>query len=125
MKTSELSGGLLNYWVAKALGKWSAGYEFRISLDGQQVLICPAISKDDNSEEFEPSTLWAQGGPIIERERIETGASTSNSDWWARPKGFERTHVYYGETLLIAAMRAFVAGKYGDEVPDLEGTCIG
>ena len=57
------------------------------------------------------STDWAQGGPIIEREKItifQTG-----KDWM----GYIRHDAEsFGPTPLIAAMRCYVASKLGDEV---------
>ena len=146
-KTSELEGVMLDAAVAKALGY--------VYLDGQKIapphspspserarlLMSPALTIDDKSEWFEPSSCWALGGPIIERERIgvlpatkqvkgdrnyyrRTGRHLMNEhDGWVA--GYEPiTHIEFdwggssevGETPLIAAMRAFVASKLGDEV---------
>jgi hypothetical protein len=81
---------------------------------------------------FNPSEDWRLGGLIIERERIDwvssgtewkagfsadidsSGYGSSLVQWIA----FE--HEQAGSTPLIAAMRAFVASKFGDEVPDVE-----
>jgi Protein of unknown function (DUF2591) len=76
------------------------------------------------------STDWAQGGPIIEREKIKT-APNLNGTWLGQIRhttshplvahpvlaGWTNKH---GPTPLIAAMRCFVASKLGDvvEVPD-------
>jgi hypothetical protein len=57
------------------------------------------------------STDWAQGGPIIEREKIEL--THDGFEWWARIWADED---YEGPTPLIAAMRCYVASKLGDEV---------
>lgn len=63
---------------------------------------------------YSPSTDWAQGGPIIEREFIAARFWKSEGAWAADVRGgvFEQ----YGPTALIAAMRCFVASKLGDEV---------
>jgi hypothetical protein len=61
-----------------------------------------------------PAEEWALGGPIIERERITL--------IWARDNGWLAKLNYFpfreelGPTPLIAAMRAYVASKLGDEV---------
>lgn len=65
---------------------------------------------------YRPSESWADGGPIIERERIRLDAG--DEDWTAYspmdPKlGFASGD---GPTALIAAMRAHVASKFGAEV---------
>lgn len=61
------------------------------------------------------STDWFQGGPIIERERINLEPFTSiNGEQWLADSAWD------SPTPLIAAMRCFVASKLGDEaeVPD-------
>jgi hypothetical protein len=110
MKTSELEGALLDYWVARA-----EGLDAELS-DG--VCFIPRTGVI-----FRASTNWAQGGPIIERERIEINPRSdrgywewcavpllNDAEWWER--------FQYGITPLVAAMRAYVASKFGDEVAD-------
>jgi hypothetical protein len=65
---------------------------------------------------FEPSTNWAQGGPIIEREAITVseGSPVVGLEWMACDRG--STHIQHGPTYLIAAMRCYVASKLGDDV---------
>ncbi len=53
-----------------------------------------------------PSTDWAQGGPLIEREKITL--SDCEGGWAA---GYAGTLNSFGPTPLIAAMRCFVASK--------------
>jgi len=97
MKTAELTGAALDWAVAKC--------EYFPVRDGF----------DDNCPEY--STDWAQGGPIIERERIDV-LYEHDLRWIAVPqKGIES----YGPTPLIAAMRCYVASKLGDEVEIPEG----
>ena len=57
------------------------------------------------------STDWAQGGPIIEREKMTL--EWTGEDWMAYIRHDEE---YFGPTPLIAAMRCFVASKLGEEV---------
>lgn len=68
------------------------------------------------------STNWSQGGPIIEREKIDVvvhaGKHSANGDQW---RAMDSNEVdYFGPTPLIAAMRCFVASKLGDtiEIPE-------
>lgn len=71
----------------------------------------------DLGEVYSPSTDWAQGGPIIEREMIETLYDTEddpNIFWYARPVG--AVAYQEGPTPLIAAMRCYVASKFGDTI---------
>ena len=72
---------------------------------------------------FAPSSDWAQGGPIIEREKIALTWYPDDKEWIAgvdfqHPR-FSNVIAYeeqYGPTPLIAAMRCYVASKLGEEV---------
>jgi hypothetical protein len=70
--------------------------------------------------EYTPSTNWAQGGPIIERENI-TLIKTFKSGFWTAylvgdtTKDFGKRQAD-GDTPLIAAMRCYVASKLGGKV---------
>jgi hypothetical protein len=91
MKTSELQGNALNWAVHVALHGECEGYA-----------------------EHEYSSDWAQGGPIIEREKLDL--------WWCEGNGFYTAsssggkEVEDGPTPLIAAMRCYVASKLGETV---------
>lgn len=67
------------------------------------------------------STRWEFGGPLIERERIAL-TSFANGEWEALAIGpaafFDRIDDgrLRGQTPLIAAMRALVVAKFGDQV---------
>lgn len=74
---------------------------------------------------FTPSTDWAQGGPIIERERLCVGYKHQPDPdhcalldpataCWARTTA--GGYLSYGPTPLIATMRSYVASKLGHEV---------
>jgi hypothetical protein len=72
-------------------------------------------------EDFEPSTDWSQGGPIIEREGISPHGNPAWSAQYsvtvrAHHGGFRGYFRHIGPTPLISAMRCFVASKLGDEV---------
>lgn len=117
MKTRELTGALLDYWVAKADGKKAkihCGYCF---LNGDH-----RSEWTNDQGGFRPSTDWVNGGKIIERERIGTSFEEVAGLWHAEfehaalSDGVQRTFTS-GSTTLIAAMRAYVASKFGDEVP--------
>lgn len=117
IKTSELQRADLNWAVA----------------------VCEGFIPDG----FEPSENWADGGPIIEREKIgfwwathivdEDGVEHGNH-WYAEMGMTGLLHVVDGElvskenavdrpyigvdgpTALIAAMRCYVASKLGEEI---------
>ena len=110
IKTNQLTGAALDWAVAEAGGVpiYRRGVTMtRMDMDGQHY--------------WQPSTDWAQGGPIIERERMtveffEDGNYPGGGAWLS-------THIirpYFNEeigpTPLIAAMRCYVASKLGDEV---------
>lgn len=118
MKVSELEGALLDAWVVKALGGYRGPYQ--LVKDGRpekNCLIFPdGVPFRATTGNLMPSSDWSHGGPIIERERITIKYSPGGSLVWeayslGQPWGF-------GPTPLIAAMRAYVASKYGVELPD-------
>ena len=102
MKTNELTGAALDWAVAKCEGYTGVALQERTGTDW-----------------YSPSTDWAQGGPIIEREGILVArnngflwvASTQPYEDVERPMEFQ-----FGDTPLIAAMRCYVMSKLGDEV---------
>jgi hypothetical protein len=105
MKTSELTGAALDWAVAKCEGHTVNLLEVK----GQRFMRLHKYSND-----------WAQGGPIIEREKIEITPWGVNGDWQARdfyePSPGVPCAVQYGPTPLIAAMRCYVASKLGDDI---------
>ena len=92
MKVSELSGFALDWAVAKC--------EYQPVCDGF----------DDNCPEY--SSNWAEGGPIIEREK--TAIKENGYGHWFAKVGAGKW--MRGPTPLIAAMRCYVASKLGSEV---------
>ena len=104
MKTLELTGAALNWAVAQCEGKNSVAscyYEDNV----------PLWLDEAPHPVWEPSSNWAQGGAIIEREGISLYLY-SDSEWNSHLGGKE----YCATTPLIAAMRCYVASKLGDEV---------
>jgi hypothetical protein len=98
MKTDELTGADLDWAVAKCEGilmRWERS------------------THDEAPLEYSPSTDWAQGGVIIEREKIEVFI---RDEKWFAYSSLSKPEDFYGETPLIAAMRCYVASKLGDEV---------
>jgi hypothetical protein len=103
MKTSELTGAALDWAVASYADK-------HVSI------------KDIHWGNYSPSTDWAQGGPIIERERIATtpltvtvGDDKGKKEWFANYE-YAGGRYFDGDTPLIAAMRCYVASKLGKTV---------
>lgn len=93
----ELLGAELDRWVAKADGKAA-------------------------SSGFSPSTDWAAGGPIIEREGIHVAPMPAKGSTWCaiavgrlpvRAGGGTGGGWVEGPTPLAAAMRAYVVARFG------------
>jgi hypothetical protein len=104
MKTSELTGLALDWAVAK----------------------CEVLLHDDGtvSDYWQPSELWEQGGPIIERENISIVREGDAGNWVASVYNYAEAdwHLYTeGCAPLEAAMRCYVASKLGDEVETPKG----
>jgi hypothetical protein len=106
MKTSDLQGAALDWAVAKCLlpDGWN---------DAEIIL----------GDDTDYSTNWAQGGPLIEREGINLEHNPSRCHWIASTPAPEHRNgavEITGPTLLIAAMRCYVASKLGDiiDIPE-------
>ena len=103
MKTNELTGAALDWAVAKCEGYTGVALQERTGTDW-----------------YSPSTDWAQGGPIIEREQIDLRywqvAWTAELEHLPDDDDHYRYGKGHGPTPLIAAMRCYVASKLGDEV---------
>jgi len=119
MRTSELTGAALDWAVAKC-----EGHKVFIKHAPLQVMYTPERKRSWYI--YRPSTNWAQGGPIIDREAIALSpmpdglcrAYAADGTRWA-PNGdevFNWKHKQQGYHPLIAAMRCYVASKLGDEV---------
>ena len=98
ISTSELIGPALDWAVAKCEGETEA------------VQFSPLAS---SKHYFAPSRKWSQGGPLIEREKIDLDFYAKDCEASIRGEKFT---VITGPTPLIAAMRAYVTINLGDEV---------
>lgn len=122
MKVSELIGDDLDYWVAVAERYVMERPQDMQMMKGKYRILVGRQGFNQKQYEYSPSSNWAQGGPIIHREMIEL----SHDREWTESGEFGRVwqgnHAGYGycdgDTLLIAAMRAYVASKFGETVPD-------
>lgn len=151
MKTSELIGAVLDWAVAKCeefkpcavYGRGAvrdSGFALPTSRGYEAALLRPSHDSwcakcedypwSKHQVVWEPTKKWSQGGPIIEREGINTfkynKLDEREPDKWGAHKVVPRKamdNVEYsaalcldGPTPLIAAMRCYVASKLGDEV---------
>lgn len=113
INTFDLIGPALDWAVADAAGEWVCWRMGRV--------------EDGVNEPFSPSTDWAQGGPIIERERI--AVEHAGDCWLATVAGVDYhadgmpDDFPFGPTPLIAAMRCYVWSKLGGTV-DIPPECL-
>jgi len=113
MRTSELTGAALDWAVAKCEGGENTVDTWWIHIYGKDWTLRKKCQRS-----WSPSTDWAQGGPIIERERIDLNWDVTISRpveglWFACvDDGDDVT----GPTPLVAAMRCYVASQLGDEI---------
>jgi hypothetical protein len=106
-----------------------ANCEGELSQHGGQVHLVESkvrFYEDTLDIQYTPSTDWALAGPIIEREKLCITASVEG-DWTAFcvSDEMDMQWICRGPTPLVAAMRCYVASKFGDdlvlfkvEVPD-------
>ena len=114
INVNNLTGQELDDAAAVALGwrKTKFGYLKEADLEAEKNNVQIMADLD-----WTPSTDWADGGPIIEKEKIEITYFKGRP--YAVAYGVIRCSLIghtiikrnYGETPLIAAIRAFVASK--------------
>jgi hypothetical protein len=104
MKTAELTGALLDYWVARAENKNAFMYEG----------VCFTGPMPGVGIEYKPSERWGQCGPLIEKWKVELDRSGTGwyADIWACGGAL-------GDTPLQAICRAVVRAAFGDEVEEV------
>ena len=127
MKTNELTGHALNWAVAMAegdkvyrprLGRPSDWDKEAYLADGSDDRWDVRVQNPKVAHfvdwTYNPSGDWMQGGPIIEREKLDVFCS---GNVWDASTGDRHPNVIKsGTTPLVAAMRCYVASKLGDEV---------
>jgi hypothetical protein len=127
MKTKELTGHALNWAVAMAegdkvyrprLGRPSDWDKEAYLADGSDDRWVVRVQNPKVAHfvdwTYNPSGDWMQGGPIIEREKLDVFCS---GNVWDASTGDRHPNVIKsGTTPLVAAMRCYVASKLGDEV---------
>ena len=103
MKTSELTGAALDWAVAKCE-------------DEEVTMVKGQLETRWTENGWKPSTNWAQGGPIIEREKIRLDTTWNEEDGYWSARMDTVGGWWLGDTPLIAAMRCYVVSKLGDEI---------
>ena len=131
---AELDGMALDYAVAIVEGGHSLefdGITWAFTLDGKTRV----LSQGWGSIGYQPSKEWAQGGPIIERERIKVVSNLAGS-WHGQIRHEEKHPAIpykvltgwtnaHGPTPLVAAMRCYVVSKLGGSVKIPKGLIEG
>src|SRR6202051_1315611 len=119
MKVAELSGPLLDMWVANALL-----IKAKVVMPGDEIngmvarnMFCATLTPgyEDWYQPFHPSTSWFDGGPIMEDSPINFTHKSERRGGGVFAS-YGATDGFHGETMLIAAMRAIVAAKFGADV---------
>lgn len=118
-QVSELVGAELDYWTAKAEGMIADRSGRVLMLRVGDSFLGYIDDARDFVPQYSPSTNWAQGGRIIERERISVVLDYDEKNWLAGLYGQWGIMSRSSETPLIAAMRCFVASKFGNTVNDV------
>ncbi len=112
-KVADLCGPMLDGAVALAEG---------LTFTNHRHNWCLVLDEaEDEMRVYEPSVDWDLAGPIIERERISLHFEYDPEHpqiWHAltHTRPLIKASVGTGERALIAAMRAYVASKFGEMV---------
>ena len=113
IKTAELTGPKLDWAVAECEKVRTYVRPCEHTMTGLCILDADLVDMEtDDAQELRYSRDWAQGGPILERERI---AIDYDHDVWNAAK-YGLGWYISGPTPLIAAMRCYVASKLGSEI---------
>jgi hypothetical protein len=113
-KTSELTGAQLDWAVAKCEDVPN------VCIVKKRGKICVYGQLQGVDIPYQPSLDWGQGGPIIEREDIDTYClmslrhNNAGGSWGSDITGSQARGK--GATALISAMRCYVASKLGEEI---------
>jgi hypothetical protein len=127
MKVADLTGALLDYWVARAEGiehgpllcEMRPGRVFVQGRCDNGIGFCTAYS---------PSTNVLQAWPIFDREGVGIvkfyppidGEPAPGHEWVGL--SLDDSVRMNGPDGLVAGLRCFVAMRFGETVPDVDGT---
>jgi hypothetical protein len=140
MRVADLKGETLDLWVAKAegyklvsdpeeIGRATFGETAPVIFRNNEGRL--AVTGADLHGLWSPSKYWAHGGPIIERAEImickdglDVWGAMCGGIWHPNDESSIAQGGQQGTTPLIAAMRAYVASKFGDEVEDIDAPLV-
>ena len=116
IKTSELIGPALD-WVVACIKGSKYGV---VCFDPKTKRVYETEGLRQVGVNWSPSTNWAQGGPLIEREWLDITPWPNEADeyyrWTCVQHDTPNLSLMQGPTPLIAAMRCLVASRLSDEV---------
>lgn len=124
MKIEELYGRELWYWVARALG-----WKFKEHVEGGDAYWVDSEEKILYSvNQFTPSIVWDQAGPILIDRGISLLVDKAMIDKYDEYGFFLRTLTLKGDgkkvigefEVLVAAMRCLVGSVFDNPLPDLK-----
>ena len=109
MNIASTSGADLDYWVAIA-----RGLEPSIQvIAGERICFAKPLPTGTMAQ-FRPSSRWRDGGPVMQGQKFELKWSETGH-WHCSAGGQDRPAVQAtGESLLVAAMRAYVMAYFGE-----------
>ena len=119
-KVQDLTGPALDWAVAKCEGYFAKSPAHKY--DGTWIKGADFLKMHRADEHgvhwTHSSTDWAEGGPLIEREKITLDVFDPTGDWRASVYKMKNDEIVGGEgtTPLIAAMRCYVSSKLGEEI---------
>lgn len=127
VKVDQMKGATLDLCVAMAEGIDAILSDpYPNGTIGCITYYCRSENGRMDGRSYKPSEHWGDGGPILGRERfVIDGHSLRRGGFHVRhvtekiSKRGNQSYVSkygFGETLLLAAMRAFVKSKFGDEI---------
>ena len=108
MNVADLKDKELDFWVARASG--IDVHPHPSSSNDSLIVINEAAAYGFYT--YAPSRSWRQGGPIIEREKITIQRI---GQLWEATKD---TYRFTEKSLLAAAMKCFIASKFGENLPE-------
>ena len=128
MKTAELTGAILDFWVARAEGIPAEQLEIRtVPRTELRIVVRKRLDVAPRAgaalEVLNYSQNWLQGGPLIEKHHLllesDMGQKWQASVLLHHSDGNPYWGFYEAPTVLIAVCRAVVRAAFGDEVEDL------
>lgn len=122
LKTSELTGAQLDYYVARAEGIPAEQLAIRRvpRTDWVHVVLeeRDKIGATTGARVLNYSTDWAQGGPLIQKHSLDL-INAFDGSWFVTSLRHKVEDAQHGDTPLQAICRAVVRAAFGDDVEEV------